>query len=136
MRVSKTELNARSLPSCTQENSRKTKHGTKSKFFIQFHSPDAALSEELLQQVVRRLHHEHVVQGHEDAANFSEPSHEAELVERAHRLDRLEGVGADHLRQAGKHSGAKQKDGSTLVKSQKSKQHQYVQRLQHCRISH
>lgn len=73
-----------------------------SSFLVRFgsvrFSPDAALSEELLQQVVRRLHHEDVVQGHQDAADFSEPSHQAELVERAHRLDRLEGVRADHLK--------------------------------------
>lgn len=62
------------------------------------HLPDAALPEEFLEEVVRGLHHEHVVQGHQDPPDFSEPSHEAELIERAHGLDGLKRVGTDHLR--------------------------------------
>lgn len=79
-----------------------------------FGSPDAALSEELLQQVVRRFHHEDVVQGHEDAADFSEPSHQAELVERAHRLDRLERVGADHLERENQKTNKKRTKTKTI----------------------
>lgn len=62
--------------------------------------PDAALSEELLKKIVWSFHHEHVVQGHQDPADLAQSSHEKELRERLHRLDGLEGISANHLRQS------------------------------------